>query len=105
MERGEADGMALNVGSGQPISINEVARTLARELGMSIAAEITGQYRAGDIRHCFADIRRARHLLGYEPKFSFQSGVGELVEWLRSQSAVDRAAEAVQQLKAYGLTA
>jgi len=105
MERSEADGHAFNVGSGEPISIREVAAVLAEEMDIRLPAEITGQYRAGDIRHCFADISAARKLLGYEPTHSFRNGVGELVAWLRSQSAVDRATEAVQQLRAYGLTA
>jgi len=105
MERAEADGCALNIGSGEPISIREVAAALAEEMNVHLPAEITGQYRAGDIRHCFADISAARRLLGYAPTRTFRSGVGELVTWLRSQTADDRAAEAVQQLRAYGLTA
>jgi dTDP-L-rhamnose 4-epimerase len=105
LDRSEADGQALNIGSGEPISIADVAATLAQDMNMRIPAEITGKFRAGDIRHCYADISRARQLLGYEPRFTFRAGVGELVEWLRSQSPVDRAAEATQELKAYGLTA
>jgi dTDP-L-rhamnose 4-epimerase len=105
MESPAADGHAVNVGSGAPISVEQVARELAAELGVALEPQITGQYRAGDIRHCFADIALARQLLGYEPRFSFRSGVAELVEWLRSQTAEDHAAEAAQQLRAYGLTA
>jgi dTDP-L-rhamnose 4-epimerase len=107
MERHEADGLALNIASGHKISINEVAAQLVQELGLTddIKVEITGKYRAGDIRHCFADISLARRVLGYEPKYRFADGIGELVDWLRSQTAEDRAAEAVQHLTAYGLTA
>lgn len=105
LERPDADGLAVNIGSGEPISISDVAALLAQEMGIAIPAEITGRFRAGDIRHCFADISRVRQLLGYEPKYTFRAGVPELVDWLRSQSAVDRAAEAAQELKAYGLTA
>lgn len=105
MERSEADGMALNIGSGQPISIRDVARTMTEELGLEVPAEITGKYRAGDIRHCYADVSLAGKVLGFEPRFGFRDGVGELVEWLRSQTAVDRVHEASQQLTTYGLTA
>jgi dTDP-L-rhamnose 4-epimerase len=67
--------------------------------------EITGKYRAGDIRHCFADISEARRLLGYEPQHRFTGhGVHELAGWLRAQSPEDRAAEAVAQLNTHGLT-
>ncbi len=105
MDRPEADGIALNVGSGEPISIREVASALGRALGVDMPAEITGQYRAGDIRHCYADISAARRVLGYRPRVLFTEGIAELVDWLRSQRAEDRAAEAVQELKLYGLTA
>ena len=97
--------MALNIGSGDPISIGEVARQMTRSLGSSIPAEITGRYRAGDIRHCFADISAARRVLGYTPQYRFSVGIGELVQWLRSQTADDKAAQMVHELTAYGLTA
>ena len=105
MERDQANGMALNVGSGEPVTIRQVAQVLAAALGSRLPAEITGKYRAGDIRHCFADISAAQRVLGYRPKVRFAEGIRELVQWLREQSAEDRAAEAVQQLDAYGLTA
>src|SRR3954469_6892834 len=105
MERSEADGLALNIGSGEPVSIREVAGTLAEALGSEQQAEITGKYRAGDIRHCFADISAARRTLGYEPKQRFAEGIKELVEWLRAQAPEDRAAEAAAELDRYGLTA
>lgn len=107
MERHEADDMALNIASGHKISINEVAAQLLDELGLAdeIRPEITGKYRAGDIRHCFADISLARRVLGYKPKYRFADGVRELVDWLREQTAEDRAAEAAQHLTAFGLTA
>jgi dTDP-L-rhamnose 4-epimerase len=78
---------------------------LATALGSRLPAEITGKYRAGDIRHCFADISAAERVLGYQPKVQFADGVRELVQWLREQTAEDRAAEAAQQLDAYGLSA
>ncbi|MBI2678511.1 MAG: SDR family NAD(P)-dependent oxidoreductase [Candidatus Koribacter versatilis] len=105
MERAGADGMAMNIGSGSPVSIREVAQTLAQTLGREVASEFTGKYRAGDIRHCFADIGRARRTLGYQPRHSFAEGIRELAEWLRAQSAEDRAAEAAAELEHHGLTA
>jgi len=105
MNRTEADGQSLNIGSGQPISIQEVAAALSSALRRQIPAELTGKYRAGDIRHCFADISAARRLLGYEPRVRFKEGMKDLVAWLRSQQAVDRASQAVDQLRSFGLTA
>jgi dTDP-L-rhamnose 4-epimerase len=105
LERNEANGQAINIGSGSPISIAEVAEKLGESLGINTEAEITGKYRAGDIRHCFSDISLARRVLGFEPQFQFSEGIGELVDWLRWQSATDKVSDATQQLTAFGLTA
>lgn len=105
MERSAADGMALNIGSGEPISISEVAAELSRAMDRNIPAVLTLKYRAGDVRHCFADISAAGERLGYVPKVRFAEGLKDLVEWLCSQQPQDRAAEAVAQLSEFGLTA
>lgn len=105
MESSKADGLALNVGSGEPVSIREVAAALAVALDTDIEAELTEKYRAGDVRHCFADISRARKLLGFAPQVSFAEGVKDLAVWLRLQQPADRAAEAVAELGRLGLTA
>ncbi|WP_237080227.1 hypothetical protein [Myxococcus xanthus] len=65
---------------------------------------VTGRYRMGDIRHCFADISLARELLGYAPRVSFHDGLAELSSWLEDQVATDRVAEARAELEARGLT-
>jgi len=105
MESPRADGMALNIGSGEPISIREVAAELARAMDSDITAELTQKYRAGDVRHCFADISAARKFLAYTPQVSFADGLKDLVGWLCLQQPQDRAAEAVAQLSEFGLTA
>jgi dTDP-L-rhamnose 4-epimerase len=105
MESPRADGMALNIGSGEPISIREVAAELAGAMDSEIEAELTQKYRAGDVRHCFADISAARRFLGYTPRVRFADGLKDLVQWLCSQQPQDRAAEAVAQLSEFGLTA
>ena len=60
---------------------------------------------AGDIRHCYADISKARRLLGYEPQVSHEEGFRELAQWLGGQTAEDRADTMMKELTAYGLTA
>ena len=67
-----ASGQAINVGVGDPISITEVATTLAKTLGKDIEPEVTGDYRAGDIRHCWADPSVAAELLDFEPEYRFR---------------------------------
>jgi dTDP-L-rhamnose 4-epimerase len=104
MSSSSADNQALNVGSGQPVTVLEVAETLGSTLRWAGEFEVTRQFRAGDIRHCFADISRIRALLGYQPRYAFRDGVAELVRWVAEQQGVaDRLAEATGELAAYGL--
>lgn len=105
MERPASDGQVVNIGSGRPISICSVAEILAASLGVESKPVITQKYRAGDIRHCYADISRARAVLGYEPQVTHQEGFQELAAWLASQEAEDKAETMLQQLSAWGLTA
>jgi dTDP-L-rhamnose 4-epimerase len=81
-----------------------VATVLAERLGWAGDIDVTGTYRVGDIRHCFADISRIGQLLGYTPRVAFADGVGELVEWVASQQAVRGKGDvAIQQLTSRGL--
>src|SRR4051812_11987231 len=105
LEAVAAPGLALNIGSGQSASVSEIAHRLATVLDADrIAPDITGNYRVGDIRHCFADISLARAVLGYEPQITLEAGLMELAGWLSGQSAADRVADANAELAARGLT-
>lgn len=105
LERPESNDAVINVGGGVPITILKVAEILGRSLGVEIPPVITGKYRAGDIRHCFADLGKARRLLGYEPRVSHAEGFWELAQWLRKQKAEDKAETMLKELSAFGLTA
>ncbi|AKU14903.1 NAD-dependent epimerase/dehydratase family protein [Luteipulveratus mongoliensis] len=100
-----ADGHAVNVGGGDPISILEVAELLARALDREdIEPEVVQKYRVGDIRHCWADSTKARDLLGFVPEFSFRDkGVEDLIEWVEQQTATDRVDDAAAELSRRGL--
>jgi len=100
-----AAGQVLNIGSGRQYTVLEIAQAMGEALGRAdIEPEITGNYRVGDIRHCFADITLARRVLGYEPAMPFEQGLIELASWLEGQVAHDRVAEARAELAARGLT-
>jgi dTDP-L-rhamnose 4-epimerase len=105
LENPGADGRAVNIGSGQPVSIAEVACELQSALGLNVPLDVTGKYRAGDIRHCFSDIAAASEMLGYRPKTRLEEGIQELVGWLSSQRASDNLDEAIKWLSAHGLVA
>jgi dTDP-L-rhamnose 4-epimerase len=109
LERDDAVGQVFNVGSGQSRTILSVARDIAKLLGKRIEPELTGKYRVGDIRHCFADISRAEQVLGYRPRVAFADGLAELGHHLdaqvsKGQIARDRTLEARRELDSRGLT-
>ena len=105
MERPESNGEVINIGCGTPITIRRVAEILAKALGKDLEPVITQKYRAGDIRHCYADISKARRLLGYEPQVTHEEGFRELAAWLGQQEPEDKAETMLKELTAYGLTA
>ncbi|HET6403152.1 MAG TPA: NAD-dependent epimerase/dehydratase family protein [Candidatus Thermoplasmatota archaeon] len=97
-------GRTINVGSGESRSVKDVADAMLRALDRKdIQPEVTGKFRVGDVRHCFADISLARDVLGYRPQVEFQKGVQELAEWLRGQQAVDRVDAMKEELAKRGL--
>ena len=105
LEVPEARDQVFNVGSGRQYTVREIARSMAEVLGREeIEPEITGNYRVGDIRHCFADITLARRILGFEPRMPLEQGLIELASWLEGQVACDRVAQAREELAARGLT-
>lgn len=105
MEAGGAEGAVINVGSGRAYSVAQVARMLAEAMGVpQIGPDVMGKARSGDIRNCFADIGRARALLGFEPRFRLEDSLGELADWVREQGGgADRGAEMKRQLETRGL--
>ena len=106
LELPQAAGGTFNIGSGQDRSVREVADSLARAMGKNeIAAEVVHKARIGDIRHCFGDVSLARETLGYDPVEDFAAGLAELAEWVASETAEDRVAEARRELEARGLVA
>jgi dTDP-L-rhamnose 4-epimerase len=90
MERDEADYQVLNVGTGRSLSILDVAEVLIDHLSDGqIEPEIVGQYRRGDIRHCYADVSKIRNALGFVPQVAFEDGVTDLISWVKEQQAED----------------
>jgi dTDP-L-rhamnose 4-epimerase len=94
---------AINVGTGSSITVLEMARALAGALESSIEPDVTGAFREGDIRHCYADVDRARSLLGWEARVPFSEGVGELVRWARDEAPTDHTERANAELRERGM--
>jgi len=105
LEVEQSSGEVFNIGSGSSYTIRYLAEVLAATMGKrQLSPLITGDYRVGDIRHCFADIGKARDVLGFEPATQLDHGMEELVEWLESQLAIDQVDKAAEELKTRGLT-
>lgn len=105
MKNRDAANQVFNVGSGESYTVNTVAELISQELGKDyILPLVNGKYRVGDIRHCFADISKAKARLGYEPKVSLEQGFRELAGWLEGQIAVDMVDQATEELERHGLT-
>ena len=105
METPAAEGGVFNIGSGQAWTVRDVALLMAKVLGkQELEPVISGKYRVGDIRHCFADIYQARTVLGYEPQVTLETGLEELAQWLSNQLVQDLLDAANAELTKRGLT-
>jgi dTDP-L-rhamnose 4-epimerase len=106
LETPAAAGMSFNISNGAAMTVKEVAERTIRAIGRTdLEPELTGKYRCGDIRHCFADISLARKVLGWEPQVSLEKGLNDLAGWLEGQTAIDRAMDARAELAVRGLMA
>jgi dTDP-L-rhamnose 4-epimerase len=68
---------AYNVASGEPHTVGEMAMTLAVAFGMSVAPDVTGRWRLGDVRHIVASPARAAAELGFRAEIGFAEGMKE----------------------------
>jgi dTDP-L-rhamnose 4-epimerase len=105
LENDDANYQVFNVGTGISTSVNEVVETLKKLYGREdIESKVINRFRAGDIRHCYADISKLK-TLGYSPSISFEDGMRELVEWGEQQESTDSSEQAHKELIERGLLA
>jgi len=103
LEKDEANGQVINVGSGKATSIKEIATIIGKALGKVELVKVSGEYRKNDTKHCFANISKAKKLLGWEPEISLKDGFEELIKWGENEKAIDTFSEAEKELKSKGL--
>lgn len=95
---------AINVGSGVNVSVLQVADLLRKLLKSSSELLITGDFRTGDIRHCYADLKKAKEVLQFEPTLSIEEGMQKFCRWVEQQQIViDRSENAMNNLAKLGL--
>lgn len=97
-------GNAFNIGTGIATDVLTVAKTLIKHYGIEVPLTVSGNYRLGDIRHNFADISKARRLLGFEPKWSFDAGIEQFCRWVDGQPVQkDNYEASIEEMKQKGL--
>lgn len=97
-----ADGHGVyNVGSGEPTTVEAVARAAVEHFGSASPLRVSGARRAGDIRHNVADLTKITAELGFHPKWRFREGAREFFAWVESRPAArlayQRSLEELQQ--------
>lgn len=104
IEKETANNQVFNVGTGVATDVITVAKELSNNYGIQVPITISGNYRLGDIRHNYADITKARQLLGFEPKISFKEGLKQFTDWVNTQEVEeDKYQQSIDEMKAKGL--
>ena len=99
LENQKAENGIFNVGSGERLTVLDLAELIRLRTGSKVGLEFSGKYRVGDIRDCYADLSKSRSVLGYDPQVSFNEGVDELIFWARGEQLEDRFEEAEGALR------
>jgi dTDP-L-rhamnose 4-epimerase len=104
IENANANGEVFNVGTGKATSVKEVARQLIECYGLEVPVSVTGNFRVGDIRHNYADIKKIQALLGFTPKIDFHEGIRRFTEWVNTQEiGASRYEQSLQEMREKGL--
>jgi len=104
IDSSRADGQVVNLGSGTPRRIVDCAIELDHLCGGDGSGIFaSGQFRKGDIRHCYADMTKARELLNFSPTVSWERGLAELLQWSTTAATSDHFDRAELELRAHGL--
>lgn len=104
IEKNEANGEVFNVGTGTPTTVLTVAKSLLENYEADVPVLINGNYRLGDIRHNFADLKKITSKLGFEPKYSFEKGIKKFTEWVNGQDIEeDNYERSITEMKSKGL--
>lgn len=99
-----AAGEVFGIGSGVATDVLTVANTLVRCYGGNVSVDVSGAFRIGDIRHNYADLRKARQLLGFEPKVQFDSGIAAFAKWVQKQDVeADNYERSIREMREKGL--
>ena len=99
----EANYEIINLGRGEGVKIKDISSILQTLVKREVGEEITGRYRKGDVRHCFADITKLKEKLGFTPKITLEEGMEELLPWMEKEKVRDYFAHALKEMEERGL--
>jgi len=104
LTKDEANGEVFGIGSGVATDVLTVAQTLVQHYGIDVPIKVTGAYRLGDIRHNFADLKKAKRLLDFSPQVSFDEGIRRFTTWVNQQEVqVDTYDASIAEMSKRGL--
>jgi UDP-glucose 4-epimerase len=86
LDTNSADGTVMNIGSGNRISVDDLAINLKEIIGSSSEIKYT-DVQKGDAKHTLADVGLAKELIGYEPSVGIEEGLKRFVEWYKHQAS------------------
>jgi dTDP-L-rhamnose 4-epimerase len=94
----------FGIGSGVRTSVMDVAKTLCEVYASDVSVTVTGAFRLGDVRHVYADLTKARDMLGFEPKVSFSEGIARFARWVDQQEVMaDTYEKSIAEMREKGL--
>jgi dTDP-L-rhamnose 4-epimerase len=104
IELDEANNQVFNVGTGVATNVLKVANTLVEKYQSNVNISVSGQYRLGDIRHNFADLTNIFEKLAFTPKYDFEDGIQNFIDWVNQQQIEeDHYEKAILEMKEKGL--
>lgn len=104
LEKKEANNLAFNIGTGVSISVNSVANLLLKNYNSNSRCRVSGNYRVGDIRHNFADMKLAKEALGFSPSCHIEHGIEKFTSWVKQHAVSSSGYEnSIQEMKMKGL--
>lgn len=104
IESDDSNNEIFNVGAGIATNVIDVAKTLLKAYQVDVPITISGNYRLGDIRHNYADLKKIESKLGFKPQVNFVQGIELFTQWVNKQKIVeDKYDQSIEELKEKGL--
>jgi nucleoside-diphosphate-sugar epimerase len=78
-------GQSINIACGKSETLNGLVKLIGQNIDSDVKP-IYEDFRAGDVKHSLASIKKAKNLLGYEPKVSVEEGITNYINWYKKNN-------------------